>query len=115
MENSLVFVPDAVADDLHLSESKNVAGAVFPGVIFDGKTYKDRVVAVEFDNLKVYRGKEVFKEKNAKTLFTIVDGWSEEAERLLEEVYLKLGNRVVYVGGGAGSLEGRMELSVYRW
>ena len=105
VKNSLVFVPDAIAEGLKVSRVKNVAGAVFPGVIFDGRIYEDRVVAFEFESLKVYRGKEVLEEKNAKTLLTIVDGWSEKAERLLEEVYLKLGNRVVYLGGGAGSLE----------
>ncbi|MBO8180895.1 MAG: PAS domain-containing sensor histidine kinase [Archaeoglobus sp.] len=57
LESAVVFVPDAIAGELHFSEAKNVAGAIFPGVIFDGKTYKDRVVAVELDELKVYRGK----------------------------------------------------------
>ncbi|WP_456329092.1 FIST signal transduction protein [Archaeoglobus sp.] len=109
LENAIVFAPDAIAGKLCLSEAKNVAGAVFPGVIYDGKTYEDRVVAIELDEFIVYRGKEVLKEKDAKTLLTIVDGWSEEAEKLLEEVYFKLGNRVVYLGGGAGSLKGRMD------
>lgn len=109
LESAVAFVPDAIAGELHFSEAKNVAGAVFPGVIYDGKTYEDRVVAIELDEFIVYRGKEVLKEKDAKTLLTIVDGWSEEAEKLLEEVYFKLGNRVVYLGGGAGSLKGRMD------
>lgn len=109
LERAIVIAPDRILKELGevVEGKRGISGAVFPGVVFDGKVYHDRVVAIQCD-FEVYRGSEVVKAKG-RTLLTFFDGWSEKAERLLENVYGKLGNRVVYLGGGAGSLEGRID------
>ncbi|MET1123773.1 MAG: FIST N-terminal domain-containing protein [Archaeoglobaceae archaeon] len=104
---AIVIAPENVAKDLREFVGEDVVGGIFPGVIFDGKVYNDRVVAVRCD-FEVYRGSSAANAKG-RTLLTILDGWSERAESLLEDVYAKLGNSVTYFGGGAGSLNGKID------
>lgn len=113
-ETLLLLVPDSLYDEMKraMDSLKNVVGAIFPGVLYDGRAYNDRVVAVRFDEkVRVFRGKvpDINSNSNGGTLLTLVDGFSEDAESMLEKVYFKLGNAVTYIGGGAGSLERRID------
>lgn len=111
LKKAIVIAPENVLSELKktIAGKKGIAGGVFPGVLFDGKVYHDRVVAIQGD-FEVYRGQEVMGvNAGGGTLLTLLDGWSERAERMLEEVYVKHGNKFVYIGGGGGSLENRID------
>lgn len=106
----LLLAPDSLYDEMKgvIGSLKNAVGAIFPGVLYDGRIYNDRVVAVRFDEkLKVFRGR--VPDIGNGTLLTLVDGFYEDAENMLEKAYFKLGNTVTYIGGGAGSLDRRID------
>ncbi|ADB57688.1 FIST signal transduction protein [Archaeoglobus profundus] len=109
----IIFASDSCYEELREQfgniKAKNVFGAVFPGVIFDGKKYEDRAIALRFDfEISGFRGC-VPADVKAETLLTLADGFHENVESTLENVYFKLGNTVKYLGGGAGSLNRRID------
>lgn len=106
-ESVVLLSPEDCYDELKSNfdiRSRNVFGAVFPGVIFKGKVYKDKLIVLRFDfEVKGFRG-YVPEDTDAKTILVFADGLYEECESALENVYFSLGNKVKYIGGGAGSL-----------
>lgn len=79
-------------------------GGVFPEVIFGDRRYDDRVIAVRFsEKVRVFRDTEM-PESVEGTLFIFVDGLYDKAEDILENAFMRYGQDVNYIGGGAGSL-----------
>ncbi|MDI9645605.1 MAG: FIST N-terminal domain-containing protein [Archaeoglobales archaeon] len=109
-KSALFLVPDYILAEFKKSfnkiKSKNLFGASFPAILYDGEVYFDRLLALTFDfEVKGFRGCE-FPEvdiKDAETLLVFGDGMWSNFDDILEKVYLKLGNKVSYLGGGAGS------------
>ncbi|WP_202319976.1 FIST signal transduction protein [Archaeoglobus neptunius] len=111
-ESLMLLVPEAIynqfRENFNEIKSENVFGAVFPGVIFNGRRYDDKIIAVEFDfEVKVYRG--VVDRVEGKTLMIFGDALHADIESLIEKIYFKLGNRIKYIGGGAGSMRSRIK------
>lgn len=106
----LFLIPDAVLSEFkkifNKISLKNFFGASFSAIIYDGEVYFDKLIALTFDfEVKGFRGFEFphVDIKDAETLLVFGDGMWNGFDDVLEKVYLKLGNRVSYLGGGAGS------------
>jgi len=79
-------------------------GAVFPGVIFRGRKYENRLIAVRLDcDVEIFRNDKL-PEISGKTLLVFADGLYDGVEDVIEEAFLKYGHTVCYIGGGAGSI-----------
>lgn len=112
--------PDKV-DRLLRSLKVPVFGGVFPCLIFEGKQHKQGTLVVGLDftpeivmveNLS--QSKESIDQQlaenaltiaNAAHLITIVDGLTENIERLTEELYAITGKNSTVIGCGAGSID----------
>ncbi len=114
-ENSSISISDLRAK--HQNESEHMFGAVFPEVIIGGKSSSEYVDLVKIDtllqplviqnmsdDLSKHISPELIQKVAGSTAIVLVDGLSSYTAEFLENLYQLLGNKVQYIGGGAGSL-----------
>lgn len=110
----LIFLTEANSsdlDDLNKLDFK-FFGGIFPTVIFKNETYdtgfmvfelKDNLDVVFFEDIDNYLfDKDIFS--NAKSILTILDGFSEFNSSFLENIFEELELNTNIIGGGAGIL-----------
>lgn len=91
--------------------SLNVFGGIFPQLIYGGKAMDFGAVILplkqESYSHYVKDGQEIESislKNDTKSIFVFFDGLFRENDKIIEEIYLNLGNQYNYIGGGAGSL-----------
>lgn len=112
-EHSTLDVQELVAalNQHHVS----FAGGVFPGVIYSNQRYEAGVVAAALPLLSppgIYMGLDAmgfqvekvpeFSRDQQCTALVLVDGLTKHVALFLDRLFRRLGNRVHYIGGGAG-------------
>ena len=95
-------------------QDKQLYGAIFPQVIFDDTNYDSGCVICEIsDSTNITLIENISNDfdviiedeiENAKTIFTIVDGSSEDIQLFLENLYETTTPESSIIGGGAGLL-----------
>jgi len=94
--------------DLPKIADVRMCGAIFPRVIFEGKTYAKGIVVaklkesstmhiVEMDAPQSYHAA-----KNTNAIFAIVDGFSSQIDDFVEAIYTNLPQNTKFIGSGSG-------------
>jgi len=89
-------------------EGVEVCGAIFPRVIFKGKSYAEGIIVarlnedtmmqiIDIDDLSRF-----YPPKNINSVLTIVDGFSSQIDDFLEAFYALIPENTKLIGGGAG-------------
>lgn len=124
-KSAIIAVADATP---HLDELAEVfknttlplVGGVFPGIIFEGKSYDQGVLVIglqsaltveeidlsrkEFVTEKAELPLDVLTQSKRMGLLTIIDAFSPNKQVLIDMLFNRYGLSVDYFGGGAGSL-----------
>ena len=90
-------------------EGVEVCGAIFPRVIFKGKSYAEGIIVarlnedtmmqiIDIDDLSRF-----YPPKNINSVLTIVDGFSSQIDDFLEAFYALIPENTKLIGGGAGT------------
>lgn len=83
-------------------------GAIFPRVIFKGKTYAKGIIAAKLSLassmqiIDMDNPKQLQPTSSTNAIFTIVDGFSTQIDHFLEAFYTLLPEKTKLIGGGAG-------------
>lgn len=89
-------------------EGVNVCGAIFPRVIFKGKTYSSGIIVAKLSptsSLQVIdmdTPHQLTPRTDTNSILVIVDGFSAHIDDFLEEFYSLLPEKTKLIGGGAG-------------
>lgn len=104
----LLIAEDTPFLEIPKYEGVHVCGAIFPRVIFKGKTYTNGIIVarlretsslqiVEMDTPNTLKPKA-----DTNSVLVIVDGFSSQIDDFLEEFYSYLPEKTKLIGGGAG-------------
>lgn len=104
----LLIAEDTPFLEIPKYEGVHVCGAIFPRVIFKGKTYTNGIIVarlretsslqiVEMDTPNTLKPKA-----DTNSVLVIVDGFSSQIDDFLEEFYSFLPEKTKLIGGGAG-------------
>ncbi|AHJ12404.1 FIST signal transduction protein [Sulfurospirillum multivorans] len=89
-------------------EGVTLCGAIFPRVIFKGKTYTQGIIAAKLSAtssmqiIDMDEPQQLRTDPNTSAIFAIVDGFSTQIDDFLEEFYSLLPEKTKLIGGGAG-------------
>lgn len=98
-----------------------IVGAVFPQIIFKNKLFEKGLICIEVDssmnlhfieNIKDYKFSEN-KFLHAKSIITILDGFSKYNEEFLSELFENVDVNTNIIGGGTGLLENRSKATLF--
>lgn len=102
----------------------NVCGAIFPRIIFKGKTYKKGIIAAKLNPTSTMHiidmdtPHQFHPTQEINSILTIVDGFSTQIDDFLEEFYSLLPEKTKLIGGGAGKtnlIQEPVILDMYRF
>ncbi len=95
-------------------------GGVFPGVVHGGRAHDRGAVVVRMpshhapalvtgldreDFVVPHLDGQARRDPGSQTAIVLIDGLAANVSRFLSEMFSRLGNRVNYIGGGAGTLD----------
>jgi len=91
-------------------EGITLCGAIFPRVIFKGKTYAKGIIAAKLNPTSSMQvidmddPHQLHADSSTNSIFAIVDGFSTQIDDFLEEFYSLLPEKTKLIGGGAGKI-----------
>lgn len=94
--------------EIQQKEGVTLSGAIFPRVIFKGKTYSQGIIAAKLSAtssmqiIDMDEPQQLRTDPNTSAIFAIVDGFSTKIDDFLEEFYSLLPEKTKLIGGGAG-------------
>ncbi|WP_041959708.1 FIST signal transduction protein [Sulfurospirillum arsenophilum] len=86
----------------------NIHGAIFPRIIFKGKTYASGIIVAQLNatsSIQIIDMDTPYQfqpSTDTNSVLTIVDGFSTQINDFLEETYSRLPEKTKLIGGGAG-------------
>lgn len=86
----------------------NLCGAIFPRIIFKGKTYASGIIVAKLNAtssieiIDMDNPHQFHPSPDTNSVLTIVDGFSTQIDDFLEEIYSLLPEKAKLIGGGAG-------------
>ncbi|WP_263832593.1 FIST signal transduction protein [Sulfurospirillum oryzae] len=95
--------------DIPKHQDVSMCGAIFPRVIFKGKTYEKGIVAAKLSPttsmqiVDMDTPRQFIPSPDTNSIFTIVDAFSTQIDDFLEEFYSQLPAKAKLIGGGAGT------------
>jgi hypothetical protein len=89
--------------------NKNIIGALFPKIIFNGRLYDSGFVVLGLnEDIEIKKvdlnSLDIDFEIDKKSAFIFVDAFSKNIGEFMEEVYFNFSD-ITFIGGGAGSLD----------
>jgi hypothetical protein len=93
----------------NFKSNKNIIGALFPKIIYNGKLYDSGFVVLGLDeDIEIKKldlnNLNIDFEVDKKSAFVFIDAFSKNIGEFMEEVYFNFSD-VTFIGGGAGSLD----------
>lgn len=104
----LLIAEDTPFLEIPKYEDVNVCGAIFPRVIFKGKTYGSGIIVAKLSStssLHIFdmdTPNPLQPKSDINSALVIVDGFSSQIDDFLEEFYSFLPEKTKLIGGGAG-------------
>jgi hypothetical protein len=104
----LLIAEDTPFLEITPCEEITLCGAIFPRVIFKGKTYAKGIIAAKLNPTSSMQiidmddPQQLYADASTNSIFAIVDGFSTQIDDFLEEFYSLLPEKTKLIGGGAG-------------
>lgn len=89
-------------------EDVSICGAIFPRIIFKGKTYANGIIVAKLNAtssiqiIDMDNPHQFHPSTDTNSVLTLVDGFSTQIDDFLEEIYSLLPEKAKLIGGGAG-------------
>jgi len=107
--NKSYLIFGCVGSECKIDTKKNILGALFPKIIYEGNLYDEGFVILGIDEeIEIKRvdlnNLDLDFEIDKKSAFIFVDAFSKNIGEFMEEVYFNF-SEITFIGGGAGSLD----------